>query len=154
MGSARDWPDDFTDRLTAPLPGPRQMLRVMRTGGMRPDLSRGGRIPVRREPLARSGDDEVAVTWVGHASLVVQIGGLIVLTDPVWSRRLPGVRQRLTAPGVVLGDLPRIDAVVISHNHYDHLDAPTIKRLPRDTAVFVPAKLAGWFTKRGFSNVT
>jgi L-ascorbate metabolism protein UlaG (beta-lactamase superfamily) len=50
--------------------------------------------------------------------------------------------------------LPPIDAVVISHNHYDHLDAPTIRRLPRDTPVLVPAKLGRWFRRRGFTAVT
>jgi len=95
-----------------------------------------------------------AVTWVGHASFVVRAGGLTVLTDPVWSRRIPAVAPRLTPVGVAWEALPRIDAVVISHNHYDHLDAPTIRRLPRDTPVLVPANLGRWFRRRGFTAVT
>jgi L-ascorbate metabolism protein UlaG (beta-lactamase superfamily) len=50
--------------------------------------------------------------------------------------------------------LPRIDAVLISHNHFDHLDAPTIRRLPRDTPMLVPGNLAWWFRRRGFRDVT
>jgi L-ascorbate metabolism protein UlaG (beta-lactamase superfamily) len=64
------------------------------------------------------------------------------------------VPARITPPGVAWGALPRIDAVLISHNHYDHLDAPTIRRLPRDTPMLVPANLAWWFRRRGFRDVT
>jgi L-ascorbate metabolism protein UlaG (beta-lactamase superfamily) len=150
----RDWPDSFADRLTAPLPGFRDIIKVMRDGGFSArDLSEAGRIPVHRAGLPAVGADQVAVTWVGHATFVVRIGGLTVLTDPVWSRRIPGVRPRLTPVGVDWDDLPRVDAVVISHNHYDHLDAPTIRRLPRDTAIFAPGMLGWWFRRRGFRNV-
>jgi L-ascorbate metabolism protein UlaG (beta-lactamase superfamily) len=151
----RQWPASFADRLTAPLPGYRDVLRMLRevrrTG---PDLGDAARIPVQRNGFARVAADQTAVTWVGHASFVVQIGGLTVLADPVWSARIPGVRQRLTPPGVPWNELPPIDAVVISHNHYDHLDGPTIRRLPRDTAMFVPGVLGWWFRKRDFRNVT
>jgi len=84
----------------------------------------------------------------------VQLGGKVILTDPVWSRKIPGVRERLTPVGLPFSALPRIDAVVISHNHYDHLDAPTVRRLPRDTPVFVPGMLGSWFRSRGFRAVT
>ena len=94
-----------------------------------------------------------SVTWVGHASFVVRLGGLTILTDPVWSRRIPAVAPRLTPPGLPWTALPPVDAVVISHNHYDHLDAPTIRRLPRHTRVLVPAGLGSWFRRRGFTAV-
>jgi L-ascorbate metabolism protein UlaG (beta-lactamase superfamily) len=96
----------------------------------------------------------VAVTWAGHASWVVRIGGLTVLTDPVWSRRILGTPARVTPVGVPWSALPRVDAVVISHNHYDHLDAPTLRRLPRDTPVLAPAGLGRWFHRRRFNRVT
>lgn len=115
------------------------------------DLSTVADIPVGHRSAPAGG--ATSATWVGHATFVLRIGGLTVLTDPVWSRRIPGIKPRWTAPGVPLGSLDRIDAVVISHNHYDHLDGPTIRRLPRTTAVFVPAKLAGWFRRRGFRRV-
>jgi L-ascorbate metabolism protein UlaG (beta-lactamase superfamily) len=97
---------------------------------------------------------EVAATWVGHATYVLRIGGRTILTDPVWSTKIPGVRPRLSPPGVPLDAVGPIDAVVISHNHYDHLDAPTIRRIPRDTAIFVPGMLGSWFRRRNFTNVT
>ncbi|MYS21899.1 L-ascorbate metabolism protein UlaG, beta-lactamase superfamily, partial [Streptomyces sp. DvalAA-14] len=90
----------------------------------------------------------------GHASWVLRIGGLTVLTDPVWSRRIPGTPARITPVGVPWSALPPVDAVVISHNHYDHMDAPTLKRLPRGTAVFAPAGVGSWFRRRGFTRVT
>ncbi|MCW2876273.1 MAG: Zn-dependent hydrolase of the beta-lactamase fold-like protein [Sphaerisporangium sp.] len=150
----RTWPADFKDRLTCPLPDFREVVSVTWHGGFRPDIGDADQIPVLRAGLPPVEAAEAGVTWVGHATYVLRIGGLTVLTDPVWSRKIPGVRQRLTPPGVAWSDLPPVDAVVISHNHYDHLDAPTIRRLPRHTPVFVPANLGSWFTKKGFTNVT
>lgn len=152
----RDWPANFNDRLTSPLPTFRDLLRLLWTSG--PQMARldhATRIPIDRQPvLPRAEAGQTLVTWVGHASYVIQIGGLTVLTDPVWSKRIPGVRPRLTPVGVDWSALPRVDAVVISHNHYDHLDGPSIRRLPRDTPMFVPANLARWFRRRGFRDVT
>ncbi|SDY79086.1 L-ascorbate metabolism protein UlaG, beta-lactamase superfamily [Micromonospora pattaloongensis] len=157
-GTARDgrnWPDNFNDRLTAPLPTFRELFQMFRELGPRGDLGEAARIPVARPPaLPRADAGQTMVTWVGHATYVIQIGGLTVLTDPVWSDKIPGVRPRVTPVGVPWESLPRIDAVVISHNHYDHLDTPTIRRVPRATPVLVPAKLAGWFRRRGFRDVT
>jgi L-ascorbate metabolism protein UlaG (beta-lactamase superfamily) len=152
----RDWPASFADRLTDPLPGLAAVARMMRerrrTG---PDLADAARIPVvGAASLPVVGAAETAVTWVGHATYVLRIGGKVVLTDPVWSRRIPGVAPRLTPPGLAWEALPPVDAVVISHNHYDHLDGPTIRRLPRDTPVFVPGMLGAWFRSRGFRRVT
>ena len=152
----RTWAADFNYRLTAPLPTSRDVLRMLREARPRmahPDDT--GRIPVdRRSALPRAATGQTMVTWVGHAAYVIQIGGLTVLTDPVWSTKIPGVRDRLTPVGVEWAALPRVDGVLISHNHYDHLDAPTIRRLPRDTPLLVPGNLAWWFRRRGFRDVT
>lgn len=77
--------------------------------------------------------DSVAVTFVGHATVLLQYHGLNVLTDPVWSERASPFSwlgpKRVRAPGIGFESLPKIDLVLISHNHYDHFDLPTIRRL-------------------------
>lgn len=75
------------------------------------------------------------VTWVGHSTVLVQAGGLNILTDPIWSEKA-GVwgtfgPRRVRAPGIRFEDLPKIDLVLVSHNHYDHMDLATLKRLWR-----------------------
>ncbi len=73
------------------------------------------------------------LTMVGHASVLIQVAGLNILTDPVWAERASPLRfagpKRVTAPGIAFERLPRIDAVLLSHNHYDHLDVGTLRRL-------------------------
>ena len=75
----------------------------------------------------------VLVTPVGHATFLIQIDGINLLTDPIWSQRCSPVSwigpKRYQEPGIIFEDLPPIDAVLVSHNHYDHLDRPTLKSL-------------------------
>lgn len=84
-------------------------------------------------PPPRVDDGSARVTFVGHATLLIQLAGLNILTDPVWSERASPFSfagpKRVQAPGVSFEALPRIDVVLISHNHYDHLDLATLKRL-------------------------
>ena len=103
-----------------------------------------------------------SATWIGHVTVLVQMGGLNVLTDPVFSERaspLPftGPRRYLP-PAIGLRDLPAIDAVLISHNHYDHLDKKSVLALHRRARgamrFFVPLGLKAWFARQGIGNVT
>jgi L-ascorbate metabolism protein UlaG (beta-lactamase superfamily) len=75
------------------------------------------------------------VTFVGHATVLIQTAGLNILTDPIWSERAFMVPwagpRRVTPPGIAFDDLPPIDAVLVTHNHYDHMDAPTLAQLQR-----------------------
>lgn len=102
-----------------------------------------------------------AVTWIGHITVLAQIGGLNILTDPVFSERCSPVQwagpRRHTPPGVVLQQLPHIDIVLLSHNHYDHLDEGSVRTLAAQRggpALFiVPLGLKSWFAKRGIHHV-
>lgn len=98
-----------------------------------------------------------AVTWIGHATALAQFGGLTMLTDPVFSQRVSPFRhvgpRRHAAPGVAMHQLPHIDLVLISHNHYDHLDEESVdflNRQPGGAPLFVvPLGLKPWLSGRG-----
>jgi L-ascorbate metabolism protein UlaG (beta-lactamase superfamily) len=85
------------------------------------------------------------VTLVGHASYLIQTGGLNLLIDPVWSDRASPVSfagpKRVNAPGIALADLPKIDAILLTHNHYDHMDVATLSRLAARDACRIIAPL-------------
>lgn len=117
MGAWREWVDEA--------PGPRPERRVD-----------GGR---------------VRVTWVNHATLLVQMDGLNILTDPIWSERCSPVTftgpKRHRAPGLRFEDLPPIDVVLVSHNHYDHMDLATLRRL--HAPIVVPLGNTALLMRRG-----
>ncbi len=75
----------------------------------------------------------VGVTFIGHASFLLRLGGKTILTDPVFSERCSPVSwagpRRVRAPGLALDALPRIDLILLSHNHYDHMDLPSLRRI-------------------------
>ena len=84
------------------------------------------------KPAARVEGDRMVATWIGHATVLVQTHGLNILTDPVYAERAGPFGfgpKRVAAPAVAFDDLPPIDLVLVSHNHYDHLDQATLKRL-------------------------
>lgn len=121
--------------------------------------------PVVRPDLellrANSGGDRTTVTWIGHATLFLQIGGLNVLVDPIFSDRaspvsFAGPKRRVALPAR-LDELPRVDLVLVSHNHYDHLDAPTVRALlvqPGGPPRFVvPLGIDAWLRAEGATRV-
>ena len=107
----------------------------------------------------RSGLVNPSITWVGHATLLVQLDGINFLTDPNWGERASPISwagpRRLSPPGLAFENLPQIDVVVISHDHYDHLDLGTVKRLAEkhNPLFLVPLGLKAWFTDNGMSRV-
>src|ERR1019366_563454 len=114
-------------------------------------------LPEEKELLRSAGPE--SLTWLGHASFLLRTGGLTVLTDPFLSDRASPMAgfgpKRFVPPGLPLEELPPIDVVVLSHNHYDHLDARTIEALPGKGHVVaaVPAGLGDFFRRRGSRDV-
>jgi N-acyl-phosphatidylethanolamine-hydrolysing phospholipase D len=124
----------------------------------------GGAPPIRvphrvRQP--RAADGEAVITWVGHSSFLVQAGGLNILTDPVWSERCAPVQwagpKRHVAPGIPFGDLPPIDVVLLSHDHYDHFDDWSVRAIARahpDAHWYTPLGVGRRLRRRGVRYVT
>lgn len=112
------------------------------------------------QPADLTGNDDKA-WWLGHSSILLRLMGQYILTDPVFSHRASPLSfagpKRRTPPALSLSELHSLDAIVISHNHYDHLDARTLrallKRFPQVT-IFVPPGLGRWFHRLGARNVT
>jgi N-acyl-phosphatidylethanolamine-hydrolysing phospholipase D len=99
-----------------------------------------------------------SVTWMGHASVLVQMDHVTVLTDPIWSDTASPLSwlgpRRFVPPPMPVASLPRIDAVVISHSHYDHLDLPTLKALAAlGTRFFVPLRVGDILRAEGIAPV-
>ncbi len=93
------------------------------------------------------------VTWIGHSSFLVSLGGEHVLIDPVFSRRIGWLYPRHGAAGLGPEQLPRLTTVLVSHNHYDHLDAPSLAALAQPLPAVVPLGLGAWLRRRGFREV-
>jgi len=126
------WPD-------SELHGFREVLRwaLERRGQVRAATPQRGSFPVATPALSypRAGNTDFSATWVGHSTVLLQCGGLNVLTDPVFSQRASPLQwlgpRRVMDPGMQIDALPPPDIVLLSHNHYDHLDRPAVKRIAR-----------------------
>jgi len=110
-------------------------------------------------PPGRVDGPELRATFVNHSTVLLQTQGFNILTDPVWSRRVSPVQwtgpERHRAPGIRFEDLPTIHVLLISHNHYDHYDRPTLRRIAaaHRPVVFCPLGLAVPLRRLGFSEV-
>jgi len=134
------------------------------TKGIPEDPSGGYGFEVLKPDLATlsANHGAAALTWIGHATFLLQAGGLNILTDPHFTERASPLSiagpRRVVPPAIALDELPHIDAVVISHNHYDHLDYGSVTKLAKQKGgaprFFVPLGLKQWFANNGIDNVT
>ena len=133
---------EFHNDPKVPQPGAGDALSWMLSGGAIDWREAPSVVPTR--PPARV-DEGIRVTFVNHATVLVQMDGISVLTDPVWSERVGPVSfmgpSRQAAPGVRFDDLPKIDAVVLSHSHYDHCDVATLDAIEQRFGALVFAGL-------------
>lgn len=149
----------FDDRATTPNRGFKDVLRWrFGLGGSDAERPRreatGAFTPPRRAPdagLLGSGDAQL--TWIGHATFLLTLGGKRILIDPVFAPKI-GPIPRISPPGIALQDLPPIDLVLITHNHRDHLDAWTISRLGNGPSYIAPLGHRSLLEKLGATRVT
>jgi L-ascorbate metabolism protein UlaG (beta-lactamase superfamily) len=110
--------------------------------------------PVVTPDLAAIAGARAHLTWIGHATFALRLGGKVVVTDPVWRERIYFL-ERLQPPGVPIEAFPAVDVVTVSHNHYDHLDVPTLARLAElyDPLFLVPTGNGRYLRKAGIRRV-
>jgi len=105
------------------------------------------------EPVQRS--DEPIITWIGHSTFLIQIGGINILTDPIFGNA-SFLYPRIIPPGISIAQLPPIDIILISHNHPDHMDAKSLEEIQKRfnaMTVLVPHGDKQWFHSRGYKTI-
>jgi L-ascorbate metabolism protein UlaG (beta-lactamase superfamily) len=95
----------------------------------------------------------VKITYIGHATLLLEIAGVRVITDPNFDPHLGRFLPRVSAPGIALDALPELDAILLTHAHADHLSFDSLDRLPRDIPLYAPPAVARWLQGKGYSHV-
>jgi len=96
-----------------------------------------GQAHEKRPAYLRENVSEFTVTWIGHSTFLIQMDGLTIITDPVFAKRM-GLDRRLEKPGLTLAELPQVDVVLLSHSHYDHMDAGSLRGLKGSPILLVP----------------
>ncbi len=122
----------------------------LRSGGRREDPFVTPTVPNDGKALAAQ---SAHLTWIGHATFAMRMGGKMVVTDPIWSPRIQAAIKRRAEPGVRLEDMPPIDVVTISHSHFDHLDMPSLRRIGRKPTYIVPRDVGELLSEEGLTNV-
>jgi L-ascorbate metabolism protein UlaG (beta-lactamase superfamily) len=92
------------------------------------------------------------VTYIGHATLLIEIGGARFLTDPNFDPKLGRILPRVSAPGIAIDALPDLDAIFVTHAHADHLSFDSLDRLPRDIPLYAPPAVARWLRRMGYAS--
>jgi L-ascorbate metabolism protein UlaG (beta-lactamase superfamily) len=122
-------------------------------------LNPPGRSP-RKPDVSRWAEHDLAATWIGHATVLLRVGGMTILTDPVLGNRVgvglgvcTGGPRRLVAPALSIKELPHVDLILLSHAHFDHLDRPTLSRLSKRTTVVTASHTADLLTDLGYRHV-
>lgn len=94
--------------------------------------------------------EPMRITYVGHATLLLEFAGIRILTDPNFDPALGRFLARVSAPGIALGELPKLDALLLTHAHADHLSFDSLNALPRDIPLFAPPAVQRWLWKKGY----
>ena len=92
------------------------------------------------------------ITYIGHATLLIELAGTRILTDPNFDPKLGRILPRVAAPGIALQDLPALDALLLTHAHADHLSFDSLERLPRTVPLYAPPVIARWLRRLGFDH--
>ncbi len=92
------------------------------------------------------------ITYIGHATLLLEIGGATILTDPNFDPKLGRINPRVSPPGIALEKLPKLDAILLTHAHADHLSFDSLERLPRSIPLYAPPVIAKWLVRLGFDH--
>jgi L-ascorbate metabolism protein UlaG (beta-lactamase superfamily) len=95
----------------------------------------------------------VKITYIGHATLLLEIAGVRIITDPNFDPHLGRFLPRVSAPGIALDALPGLNAILLTHAHADHLSFDSLDRLPRDIPLYAPPAVARWLRGKGYSHV-
>ncbi|MDQ6716848.1 MAG: MBL fold metallo-hydrolase [Gemmatimonadota bacterium] len=104
-------------------------------------------------PRADDGAGQFSATYIGHATLLIRLGGLTALTDPNFDEALGKFLPRVSAPGIPLAELPGLDALLLTHAHADHLSFKSLDSLPQDIPLYAPPVIARWLRRRGYSHL-